>query len=335
MRPLKNPLSLIAVLLFSAGPVWAQFHADLSRECQVVLSNLGPRAAHSCPHAPALTPAQIDEKHGDGYFEYIWQNVLQAAEDHGVSPGVLMGTLMKESHFMPTAVSCNASGTIAASGIAQIIVRKAAGEEAIAQLSNSAEERFQQMLRERQAQDPNFVVPEGEIYTMAKFQWVHGIDSHVVDPAGIDLFEGACSTTNESGLVRTCRSEMSGSSNGLRGFPGCFEAIKEKCKVGDNIRSNLFCPAYNIQLSAVYLRFLSENRTLVASNPTEAGLMRAVVERYNNAGDRERNCHVHAITGRGGGFGGSHVASYCTLENDYLQSGLPGVLPAARSESVQ
>lgn len=331
------------MLWLLGAPVAAlsQLHPNLSEECRTVLRNLEPRAPYTCrgaQPAPTLTREQIDELHGDGYFDYIWQQAVEATSIHGGSPGVLMALLMKESHFMPTAVSCNRNGTIAASGVAQIIVPNAGGAEAIAQLSNSAEVIFEEMIRQRQAEDPDFEPPHDRYYwNLAKFQWVYNIDSHMVDAAGVEAFnkEGrVCETTNEGGSLRDCRSAVSGPRNGLRGFPGCFESIKKNCVVHGNIRSNLFCPSYSITLAAVYLKHLSENRRLTAAYD-RGDPLRAVIARYNNAGDAERECHVHAILGRSGGYGGSHAATYCGYENEYLSTNPGQVGPLDSAEAVK
>lgn len=320
----KTVLLLALSLAVWASPAFS-FHSDLSFECQVVLSDLTPRQNYTCAGAtPAqpMTPAEIDALHGEGYFEYIWSHVLDSARRHGVSPGLIMATLMKESHFMPTAVSCYRGGGVAARGISQIIVKNAAGEQAVSDLSRWGDGRFRQMLAERKEQDPDFHLPP-ELEPLAKFQWVWGIDSHIID-TDIGIFEGACSTTDQAGNVRPCPSTQSGPGKGLRGFPGCFEALREKCYVGNNIRSNLFCPNYNIELAAVYVAHLYEKRQFHAEKNTDKGRLRLIIGEYNNANDAERFCHVHAIAGRGGGFGGTHLASYCSLENAYLHGGLSG-----------
>jgi hypothetical protein len=319
-----------------------QLHSELSEECRTVLNNLSPRAPYTCAGAqpsPPFTREQVDALHGDGYFDYIWGLAVEATQTHGGSPGLIMALLMKESHFMPTAVSCNGNGTIAASGIAQIIVENAGGAEAIAQLSNAADPVFEEMIRQRQAEDPSFEPPTDRYYwNLAKFQWVYDIDSHHVDDAGIEAFNQqgrVCETTNEGGSLRDCRSSVSGPRNGLRGFPGCWESIKENCLVNGNVRSNLFCPNYSITLAAVYLRHLSENRQLTARY-NQGDPLRAVIARYNNAGHAERECHVHAILGRpGGGYGDTYAALYCSYENEYLNSRSGRSRPSESTGSVR
>ncbi len=237
--------------------------------------------------------AEVDRRHGQGYFQYIdsiVQKVLftlpmPSEEERALLHSLIHAKIRTESEYNP-------------------LVTSSSGFKGLGQLGRCGSGGAQAMIHLHYLN--SCMIENMTTASMANYD-DRGCANQNFFSEDTQIFAPECSAG-----VRSTGSHLSQS-------PQCLEKIKSVCTTSDGkFVNNIYCPEFNILLTAGYLRYLLlSNTSLPGHSISQRGT--SLVDRHRwasgayNAGPvasqsswaKETRCHQWRIAGSGGGFGAS------------------------------